>query len=335
MLNKDLTQVTELSTTSSTIESPRFALLLNPTPGVLPEDSMTEAGRKILFHQLEIMLQKEPEARIEGNIDAIHDMRVATRRMRSAIRIVGGFYRKSGPLNVFSKSLKQIAAALGGVRDLDVFRSTIHHYVETLPEEAQGSLDAFRDSLNEEMHDARKALHKTLDSERYARFVDAFHAYLTAPSVSTHATDDARPYQVRHIVPGLIYERYTAMRAYEAVLEAASLDTLHELRIEGKQLRYTLEFFAEVLGAESKTAIEAVKALQDHLGTLQDARVACEKLQTYMQQANSREDLSGVSQYLAVREAEKQQLLASLPSAWQAFTSSKTRRAIALSVAAL
>lgn len=322
-------------TEQSDAQQPRFALTLSPTPGVLPDDPMSEAGRKILLHQFEIMLKNEPDARAGESTDAIHDMRVATRRMRSAIHILGDFYKKRSPLTIFGKELKRIAAALGGVRDLDVFSGKIKDYLDDLPTDQQQGLEAFRQYVKKDEEHARRVLQELLDSERYARFVTTFHTFLTTSGAGAAAIDDYQPSQVRHVVPRLIYERYTAMRAYETILENASLDTLHQIRIEGKQMRYTLEFFAEVLGPESKTAIDAVKALQDHLGNLQDTRVASEMLQNYLRGTDERENIAPVATYLAVREAEKQSLLIGVPAAWENFTDRKVRRAIALAVAAL
>ncbi len=314
---------------------PRFTLLLTPTPGVLPDDPMSEAGRKILFHQFEIMLKHEPDARTGKDIEAVHDMRVATRRMRSAIRIFGGSYKKSSPLFVFSKSLKRLAATLGAVRDLDVFRDKLDAYIDTLPESARDGFQPLQAQIKDDLHHARQALDKALESERHARFIETFHAFLTTSGAGAVANVEGTPYLVQHVVPPLIYERYMAMRMYETFLDSATLDALHMLRIEGKQLRYSLEFFSEVLGSDVQAAIEAVKALQDHLGDLQDARVASDKLQDYIQSADDREDVTPVLQYMAAREDEKNKLLNGVPTAWKAFTAAKTRRAVALSVAAL
>src|SRR5262249_7898365 len=147
--------------------------------------------------------------------------------------------------------------------------------------------------------------------------------------------DDPSPYLVHHVAPRFIYERYTTVRAYERILHHASLDTLHALRIDAKRLRYTLEAFQEVLGSQSKAVIEALKALQDHLGDLQDARVASSVMYDFVQDAGEADPMPMVLRYLAVREQEKQQLLGAVNDAWVGFANQDVSRALALSVAEL
>lgn len=92
--------------------------------------------------------------------------------------------------------------------------------------------------------------------------------------------DAAQPRRVRHLAPVEIYRQLAKFRAYDDVLPGHDVPLVcyHNLRIAGKQLRYTLEFFQEVLGPEAGTAIAHLKVLQDHLGDLQDAVVMIERL---------------------------------------------------------
>jgi CHAD domain-containing protein len=76
------------------------------------------------------------------------------------------------------------------------------------------------------------------------------------------------------LAPLLIYTRLASVRAFNAILPDASIEQLHGLRIEFKKLRYTIEFFREVLGEEARAVIDDLKALQDHLGDLNDAQGA-------------------------------------------------------------
>lgn len=318
------------------IVAPRLPLKLANSPGVLPDDAMSEAGRKILLHQFEMMLKHEPGVRVEGNIDAIHDMRVATRRMRSAIKLFHPYYKKGSPIRVFERSLKTLATTLGEVRDRDVFQEKMQKYTETLPSAEQESLIVLSKEFNQGHEDAREQLAAFLDRPGFRDFVVSFHEFLTTPGAGSQTKFAlGEPHLVRHVVPPLLYEQYSTMRSYETVLSVTALDTLHELRIEGKRFRYTLEFFTEVLGTEAKTVINAVKTLQDHLGDLQDARVAVDLLQTHLKHAGERDDLRPLLGYLTSREEEKQRLLNNLHEVWAVFTDAKTRKTLALAVAAL
>jgi len=105
-----------------------------------PTDTMAEAGRKVIGFHFARMLQHEPGTRLGEDIEELHDMRVATRRMRAALRIFGESFskKKSKPIR---KGLKETGQALGAVRDLDVFMEKLAQHRQTLPEAEKAGLD--------------------------------------------------------------------------------------------------------------------------------------------------------------------------------------------------
>jgi CHAD domain-containing protein len=97
-------------------------------------------------------------------------------------------------------------------------------------------------------------------------------------------------------------------------------------------MRYTLEFFQEVLGSQAKPLIEEVKGLQDHLGDMQDAVVTCGVLHHFLswgdwvpvdeqQVKRARPTVfvvsPGVATYLAERQRELETLIATFPRTWE------------------
>ncbi len=327
------------------LAQPRRELKLLKSPGVRPDDPMSEAGRKILHYHFERMLLNEPGSRLGEDIEAVHDMRVATRRMRSALVIFEPFYQRK-VIRPLARGLRRTARALGAVRDMDVFLEKLALYQQELPPEAEDSLAPLREVCQQQRDAARSRLIKHLDSGSFARFVDDFEAFLTTPGAGARPPSQAGPvaHQVRHVVPRLIYERYGAVRAYETVLDHASIQTLHALRIDGKRLRYALEFFVEVLGPEARDVIEEVKTLQDHLGDLNDAEVAGNFLREFVSehekaqaaiQLGERRSIERVVQYMAHQFAEKHRLMVSFPEAWDRFNRREVRRALGLAVSAL
>ena len=133
-----------------------------------------------------------------------------------------------------------------------------------------------------------------------------------------------------------MFERLANMRAYDewVTIPDPPVARLHALRIACKRLRYTLEFFREVLGPDTKDLIEEVVVMQDHLGDLQDAVVASGMLRDYLNWGTwgrSSRDLSrpnlaapviapGVAAYLAAEQSELQHLLETFPQEWQRLT---------------
>src|SRR5690606_30776478 len=89
------------------------------SPGVEPDDPMSEAGRKILRFHFRRMLRQESGARQGDDPEAVHDMRVATRRLRAALRVFGPYY-DPGVIHPLDRGLRRAGRALGAVRDLDV-----------------------------------------------------------------------------------------------------------------------------------------------------------------------------------------------------------------------
>lgn len=325
------------------VAGPRLPLTLAATVGILPDDPMCEAGRKALLFHFERMLLHEPGSRTGEDLESVHDMRVATRRMRSALRLSKPFFAR-GALGPYSHRLREIARVLGTVRDLDVLIDKAARFNQKQPEL---DLSPIVGEWDKARLKARRKLIRALDSRKFARFVRRFHKFLTTPGAGAPREPGAgepAAYQVRQVVPRIIYAHYEQVRAYETALPGASLPTLHALRIEFKRLRYALEFFREVLGSEATNVIELVKTLQDHLGDLHDAVVAGDLLRAYIDAYNAeysgvpgfmRPDISGVLAYAEFQYAERARLVAKFQTAWTAFMDEAIRRDLALCVAAL
>jgi CHAD domain-containing protein len=150
---------------------------------------------------------------------------------------------------------------------------------------------------------------------------------------------------VRDLAPLLIYRRLAAVRAYAPLIEHAPIATLHMLRIEFKKLRYTVEYFQEVLGRRGGDVINTVKQLQDHLGAMNDAEVAGGLIEQFIQETEAKQsglpsgqrvDLQETHVYLACRLDEREQLARTFPEAWQKlFLRPIFRRSLAQAVSVL
>jgi CHAD domain-containing protein len=319
-------------------------------PGIEPGDPMSEAGRKTFRFHYRRMLYNEPGTRLGEDIEALHDMRVATRRMRAAFRTFGDHYKPKA-VAPYLKGLRRTGRALGRVRDLDVFREKVQLYQGTLPESQQDSLDSLLAALEARREAARERMITYLDDTKYARFRERFGEFVETEGMGSRpvALDggEPRPYRVRHVAPVVIYERLAVVRAYDEWVNIPDppLERLHALRIACKRLRYTLEFFGEVLGPEAKTAIDEVVVMQDHLGALQDTVVASSILGDFLQWGTWGHDADrpppdqetqvsapGVEAYLAAQQAEMKHLLDTFPEAWQRLKGAEFSRMLAQAV---
>jgi CHAD domain-containing protein len=321
-------------------------------PGIEPDDPMSEAGRKTFRFHYRRMLYNEPGTRLGEDIEALHDMRVATRRMRAAFRVFGDYFQ-SKVMAPHLKGLKRTGRTLGPVRDLDVFREKIQVYLATLPEAQRGGLDALLVVLGAQREAARQGMIAYLDGEKYARFKERFGEFVETEGMGslpvTLNGGQPWPYRVRHVAPMVIYERLAVVRAYDEWVSIPDppLERLHALRIACKRLRYSLEFFRQVLGSDVKALIKEVVAMQDHLGALQDAVVASEILRDYLRWGTWGHQVAhalppdetivapGVEAYLEAKQSELQHLLASFPQAWGRITGAGFSRMVAEAVVVL
>jgi CHAD domain-containing protein len=309
-------------------------------PGILPDDPMSEAGRKVLLFHLARMLKHEEGTREGIDIEELHDMRVATRRMRSAFRTFAAYYEPRA-IRPYVVGLRRTARALGKVRDLDVFMQKARSYLDGLGQDHARDLDLLLDAWQGQREEARVAMIQVLDGSKYRDFVDAFRLFLESPGAGARRGDriPPRPTLVCHVAPQLIYGRWASVQAFGPLLEGAPVSVLHALRIECKRLRYTLEFFAEVLAPAAKQVIEAVIELQDHLGDLNDADVANVMLSDFLFSPSGGEGgrliAPGVVAYLAVKQRELQALVEAFPQAWEVFNQPSTRQALAEAVGVL
>lgn len=309
-------------------------------PALLPEDSMSEAGRKVILTHFVRMLANEPGTREGADIEFLHDMRVSTRRMRAAYRIFQPYYDAEA-VKRFNKSLRRTGGALGAVRDLDVLIEKAEAYQAGLPEDSASNIEPLLASWHGRREVARRELIEYLDSAAYRGFVDAFRAFLLTPEAHALPIPPGEPvaHEVRHVVPRLVMERYEQVRAYEPILAAAPITTYHQLRVDFKRLRYALEFFQKLLGPEAPAIIKQVTAMQDLLGALQDAHVAEELIRAFLDEQRGKRKkalpLAGVEQYWSVQQATQQELLARFPAPWAEVLGADFRRSLALALAAL
>jgi CHAD domain-containing protein len=186
--------------------------------------------------------------------------------MRAAWRVFDGAF-KASKTKKLRRHLERLADRLGAVRDLDVLIEGVEAYSLMLDEEERPGLEPLLSVWRRQRRAARTQLIGELDSDRYATFVKEMDAFLEAGANAAAAiATPTAPHRVRDRAASQIWDAYEAVRAYELVFTWADVETLHELRIASKWLRYTLEFFGETLGPDSGRLLQRVVALQDYLG---------------------------------------------------------------------
>jgi len=250
-----------------------------PVEPVRPDDSLYDTVCKVAAAQLRRLLLNDPGARLGRDPEAVHDMRVATRRLRAALRAfeagVPGRLRSR-----LARDLKWLARCLGRVRDLDVELQNLDDSEAALPAARRRGIEPYRIHLQAQRAQCHRDLLQALDSPRYfdllARVED-----LTAGAVTPPRSDEAR---ARTAAVG----RRSIKRAFRRLLDCGAAiggepaaEDLHALRIRAKRLRYVLEFLRELTGGPGRRLVKQLVRLQDLLGTFNDAQVATRRLAAF------------------------------------------------------
>ncbi len=269
-----------------------------------------------LRRQLSVFLDEEPGARLGDDPERLHDMRVASRRLRAALSL----FSEVLPPGVVAlrTELRWIGGFLGAVRDLDVQLQQLDGWRSSLPEADRSALDALDELLEDQRAEARSTMLEELDSRRYESFVSRFGRAVRARPPRDSALWSS---PARDVAPALIEARFRAVRkaADRLGLDAQASD-YHRLRIHGKRLRYALEFFADLYPKPTPALSKRLAALQDILGLHQDADVAIARLRALVDERADRLEPATVFAMGQIAERYRQSmgdLKAKVPAAWE------------------
>jgi CHAD domain-containing protein len=315
--------------------APRIAV--SKSPGVLADDHVAEAGRKVLRFHFARMLAREAGTRDGKDPEDLHSMRVATRRQRAAWRVFGSAFRP-GRTKTYRGHLRDVASRLGAVRDLDVLLDAADTYRADLATAEQRALEPLLTGWRTHREDARKLLLRELDSDGYRRWIEDYAEFVRHEGLAVLPVAPTQPHHVRDTAASQILTAYEGVRAYEPVLRWADVETLHELRIAGKWLRYTLEFVREALSPDAATLIARVTVMQDHLGELNDADVTSHMVRSFLvENAGTLSSLesAAIARYLVVREKDLARLRQTVGAPWRGVSGLAFRRSLGRTIASL
>jgi CHAD domain-containing protein len=200
-----------------------------------------------------------------GDPDAVHKMRVGTRRLRSTLKT----FRRSFPADVgdLGDELKWLAALLGEIRDGQVLERKLLADVEAAGPQFRAAAERIRGHLDERVERGRAGLERELNGERYLTLLDRIDRLVDDPA---DAEDDPLKRARRSLAKadGLL----------DTALAGGVDAELHEARKSYKRARYAVEVFEPVAGRPAKRLVAALTELQDVLGAHQDSVVARELL---------------------------------------------------------
>jgi triphosphatase len=292
---------------------------LGPPPGkILPTDSVAAAGRKAMWLHVDRLLRHEAVMREPEHADELRRYRVATRRLRAAIRLFGPAFKKSD-VEPLSDSLAEVADVVGVVRDLDVRIDGLIAWAAGREGDAVALVQPLIDAWRAERRSALALLERRLASRRHARTLVRLVEFVHTDGLP--ASIERPGHVVRDRAGSGVWLAFERVREFAPSIRWADTPTLHRLRIQAKRLRYSLEFLGDVLGPDRPWLVERLVALQDHLGALNDATVTAAAVRAFLDQHQARlspAERGEVVAYLDDRERQARTLRRSVGRPWRA-----------------
>lgn len=251
-----------------------------------PDAPLAEAGRVVLRKHYEKMREAQPGVR-DGDHEAVHDMRVATRRLRAMLEVLGAAVYDPDEVARLRRGLRRLARALGAVRDVEVWIESVMDFAKQLEPDAQPGVVALLQELGRRREEGRRDLMTELEHRRTAKLLarlERFVCHVGAGVRADAVAPGGRPLRVRDVAGSALWARLEEVQAFAPIMPEASIVLLHELRIACKHLRYTLELFGDALTDQAKALRDDLVRAQDHLGALHDADVALPMVVTLLDQ---------------------------------------------------
>ncbi|HET7497999.1 MAG TPA: CHAD domain-containing protein [Candidatus Eisenbacteria bacterium] len=253
-----------------------------------PADRLTDVAHKTFAKQFERMIWNEPGTRLGIDPEYLHDMRVATRRLRTAMDLFETAI-PDHPRRAFADDLRWVGRGLGRVRDRDVALQHVAELAADAPDLEIPAWRIFRHSLELERSRMRVRLIERLDSERYAALVERARAWIAAPAPAGEEVP-AGGSPAYTVAPRLIAERMGALAAaYDEAERLVDQPSLHAFRIAAKRARYAHEYFGDTGGPRSSRRAKRLAGLQDFLGEHQDAVMLLRRLRKYAKSVPARD----------------------------------------------
>ena len=284
-------------------------------PGLIPID-IAHALSAVLGKSIAAIREHEAGSRAGGNIENVHQMRVATRRIRAYLKAAEPALDESAAGRL-RQDLSGLARVLGTVRDLDVMIARLHAEAAALGRPDTAALEALIGTLDAERDRARTALIAQLDHPLHESLLAELDQAAARPPVSNPWADLSE-------LGAREYSRLDkAQRRLAGKFDGNPPDDdLHALRILGKRARYAAE-----LQPKSKPMSRFLQALADFqeiLGDHQDASVLEEQLRAMV--AASGEPAAAVAAGRVIEGGRRRKLAAraAYPPAWAAVAEAAT-----------
>jgi CHAD domain-containing protein len=205
---------------------------------------------------------------IRAGVDprAVHRARVATRRIRSHLKVFGPMFDRDWAKGLRA-DLRRFGGALGEVRDLDVLLATLADLTVTEPAVVEADANLLITHFVRIRAEHRQGLLAALDHDQTTRTLDDLVAAAADPRTRPIANRPARD-----VFPRIIRRPWRRLQNAVGALDPhPAAEELHAVRILAKRCRYTAEAVRPVAGGDAKRFARAMADIQSCLGAVNDA----------------------------------------------------------------
>ncbi|MDB5076769.1 MAG: domain containing protein [Chloroflexi bacterium] len=253
--------------------------------GLRPDMPFRDAAKPAIGKKLDELFEHEAGTRAGEDIEELHDMRVASRRLRAAMDVFAVCFppKTYRPLH---KMAARLTRALGEVRDRDVMIESLERYKKKAPAEEGAGIADLIGTVKDERAVYRAKMLQTLDEVDQAGF--RHHLYIVLMhegqgNGNTAKKGGLNPRDTLQTNAQLIgVERAANLYGFVPYIhDPANAVELHEMRIAAKHLRYALEIFRVCFGPDIDDRIADVKETQEQIGQIHDCDVLIEVLQRH------------------------------------------------------
>lgn len=227
-----------------------------------------ELVRATLSESVDRLVRLDPVLRVEPGVDAMHEARIAVRKLRSHLRTFRPVTDAAWNAEL-GDDLRWLGDVLGAARDADVLLAGLAEFVEDLPMNDRRHAEDALAPLRLRREAAYRELGRALRDPRYAQLIEAVIAAATAPRVQ-RPQRSAAP-----LVPLLMQRVWKKLR--KRVRRSGPRPTdrdLHRIRIQAKHLRYAVEAVIPISRDGARGFARRAEALQGLLGRQHDAVTA-------------------------------------------------------------
>ena len=251
--------------------------------------------------RLAMDVRRGARAAADGDEAGVHDVRTATRRLRTALSVYRDVLPRKSRKRA-ERELRRVTRRLGAVRDLDVMISTLAHAPHDMRSD---SVRPLRRAWVKERRACRTRLRSELRQPPFDRVISSL-GRLRPGADAPHL---ARMSRVADLAPAHIRAAAQVVLASEIDPLTADPTQIHELRIAAKELRYTLELF-DLGSRPSAASIDEVTALQDAAGDMHDAIVAGERARTFLESQShlSAAERAGINRFAQIEDRRAEDL---------------------------